>query len=184
MSSRTPPDETAPRVFLSVTSPTRPAQGAFVVAIASAVADHGMTPVRLTSDRWSFETPLEPIRRLMRSCEGTIVIALARNHVLEGIEYTHQQEGHRYRDRYLATEWVQIEAAIAYQLDHPILVLREDRVHQSGLLDPATSGVPVYTFSLSGSGTEDLPNIAQRLSEFRARLASTGYGPSATGSRK
>ncbi len=47
----------------------------------------------------------------------------------------------RYRDRYLATEWVQIEGALAYQLGHPILVLREDLVHPAGLLDPAAGGL-------------------------------------------
>jgi hypothetical protein len=106
----------------------------------------------------------------MRSCHGTIVVAMARTQVVEGIEHTHGKGARRYRNRHLATDWVQIEAAMAYQLDHMILVLREDLVHPSGLLDAAASGLGVCRFSLAGRGTEDLPRIAQRLAAFRASL--------------
>ncbi len=164
------PAERPPRVFLSLTSAVRPAQVAFVAAMISAIASHDMTPVRLPRGRRSSPAPLEPIRRLMQTCRGTIVIAMARNHILEGIDYVDEEDGQRYRDRYLATEWVQIETALAYQLDHPILVLRQDLVHPTGLLDPAISGLTVLTFSLEGDFTEEVARIARSLRTFRARL--------------
>lgn len=160
--------EGPPRVFLSLTSPGRPAQEAFVASLMSAIASHDMTPVRMTG--WSTSAPLEPIRQIMQTCCGTIVVAMARSHVVEGVGYTNGEDGQRYRDRYLTTEWVQIESALAYQLGHPILVLREDLVHPAGLLDPAASGLPVRTFSLRGSASHDLARIAKDLPAFRARL--------------
>ena len=170
MSSFKMPAEGSPRVFLSLTSPGRLAQEAFVAALVKAVADHHMTPVRLAVDRGPSAVALDAVRQLMQTCQGTIVIAMARTHVVEGIEHANGKHGHRYRNRFVATEWVQIEGAIAYQLDHLILVLREDLVHPTGLLDPAVSGLAVCTFSLAGGGTEDIPRIARLLPSFRAKL--------------
>jgi hypothetical protein len=159
-----------PRVFLSLTSPASPTQAAFVTSLIAAIASHDMTPVRVNNGLLSSPAPLEPIRQLMETCCGTIVVAMARTHVVEGIAFADGRDSQRYRDRYLATEWVQIEGALAYQLGHPILVLKEDLVHPAGLLDPAASGLTVSTFSLRGSGTADVPQIADRLLAFRARL--------------
>jgi hypothetical protein len=162
--------EGPPRVFLSLASPGWPAQEAFVAELTSTIAHHGMTPVRMASGRASLCAPLKPIRKIMQTCLGTIVIAMARNHVVEGVEYSNSEEGQRYRNRYLATEWIQIESALAYQLDHPILVLREDLVHPAGLLDPAASGLTVCTFSLQRNATQDVARIAKALPAFRDRL--------------
>jgi hypothetical protein len=170
MSSLVRRAEAPPRVFLSLTSPGRPAQEGFVASLMSAISSHDMTPVRMTGGRRSFWVPLEPVRQIMKTCHGTIVIAMARNHVVEGVDYADGEGGQRYRDRYLTTEWVQIESALAYQLEHPILVLREDLVHPAGLLDPAASGFTVCTFSLQRSATHDAARIAKELRAFRALL--------------
>jgi hypothetical protein len=163
--------ESAPRVFLSLTSPARPAQKAFVASLVSMIARHDMTPVRTTGSQPSTLAPLEVIRQVMETCSATIVIAMARNHVIEGLDYVNGENGRRYQDRYLTTEWVQIEGALAYQLGHPILVLREDLVHPAGLLDPTAGGLTVSTFSLRRSATDDVAKIAADLLVFRARLA-------------
>ena len=175
MSSSERRAEGPPRVFLSLTSPGKPAQRAFVAGLMHAIARHDMMPVRMTGGRESLSVPLEPVRQIMKTCQGTIVIAMARDHVVEGVDDVNGEGGRRYRDRYLATEWVQIESALAYQLDHPILVLREDLVHPTGLLDPAASGFTVCTFSLQGSATNDVARIAQGLPAFRARLRERAF---------
>jgi hypothetical protein len=170
MSFLQPPRWDFPRVFLSLTSPGRSGQEAFVAGLMRVVTENHMSPVRLTVDRRPSVGALDTIRQLMRSCQGTIVIAMARTHVVDAVEHMNGSGANHYRDRFLATEWIQVEAAIAYQLDHTILILREDLVHPAGLLDPVASGLSVCTFSLAGGGTEDLPRIAQRLAAFRASL--------------
>ncbi len=157
-------------MFLSLSSAVGPAQVAFVAAMIRAIASHDMTPIRIPGVRRSSPAPLELILRLMQTCVGTIVIAMARNHVLEGIEYVEHGDGQRYRDRHLTTEWIQIETALAYQRGHPILVLRENLVHPAALLDPATSRLTVLTFSLQRDSTGDVARIAKSLAAFRARL--------------
>jgi hypothetical protein len=163
--------ESAARVFLSLTSPGRPAQEAFVASLVGMIARHNMTPVRTRGSGPSTLAPLEVVRQVMETCSGTIVIAMARNHVIEGLDYVNGEDGRRYQDRYLTTEWVQIEGALAYQLGHPILVLREDLVHPAGILDPIAGGLTVSTFSLRRSATEGVAKIAGDLRAFRARLA-------------
>jgi hypothetical protein len=162
--------EGPPRIFLSLTSPERSDQQAFVASLMSAIASHDMTPVRVTGGLSA--PPLESIRQVMQTCQGTIVVAMARNRVVEGLDYFGGEDGQGYRHRYLATEWVQIESALAYQLGHPILVLREDLVFPTGLLDPDASGFPVCTFSLREGAAHGVARIARELLAFRARLGS------------
>jgi hypothetical protein len=37
----------------------------------------------MTGGRRSFSVPLEPVRQIVKTCHGTIVIAMARNHLVE-----------------------------------------------------------------------------------------------------
>ena len=157
-------------VFLSVTMPHLPEQEAFLAAIASAMAQHGMTPLPLDRNEWSFEAPLIPIRQLMIACYGTVVIAMARGVVTEGVDYVNGEREQRYFQRYIATPWTQIETAMAFQLGHPILVLKEDIIHPEGVLDPANSGLFVRTFSPSKTHTKDIESIVKILPAFRNRV--------------
>jgi hypothetical protein len=54
-----------------------------------AIASHDMTPVRLSGDRRSSCAPLEPVWQTMQTCQGTIVIAMARKHVVERSRSSH-----------------------------------------------------------------------------------------------
>ena len=131
---------------------------------------HGMKPRPLERDRWSFELPLEPIREMIRECCGTIVIAMARTRIVEAEDYFDSEQALPYTDRYVATEWTQIEAAMAFELDHPILIFKEDRVHAEGLLDPAQGGLSVVSVSLRTDPAERLRLIERELREFRKQV--------------
>ena len=95
---------------------------------------------------------------------------MARTKIYDAVDYVDSGRAEGYGDRHLPTEWTQIEAAIAFELDHPILVFREERVHPAGLLDPSQGGLAVWTFSLGASGTEDLQTIVRRLPDFRRKV--------------
>ncbi len=131
----------------------------------------GLTPLALPPVFWSREAPLVPVRRLMRRCSGSVVLALARARIDSGVEYVESTLAARHDARYVATDWTQIEAAIAFELEHPILVLREERVHAEGMLDPANSGLDVLTFDLSSAAFGIRDVLSPRLSAFRTAVS-------------
>jgi hypothetical protein len=157
-------------VYLSITMPHLSKQEEFIAGLEKALMKNRMTPKTLGRSEWSFEAPLIPIRKLIDECNGTIVIAMARTLIKEGTEYIGGGHEQKFFDRYFSTVWIQIETAMAFQVNHPILVLKEDVVNPEGILDPANSGLFVRTFSLSGESSKIPENILDILPAFRKRV--------------
>ncbi len=157
-------------VYLSITMPHLPKQEALVANLEKALLEKGMTPRSLGRSEWSFEAPLIPIRKLIDECDGTIVLAMARTVIKEGIQYVGGGQEQKFFNQFYATVWTQIEAAMAFQVNHPILVLKEDIVNPEGILDPANSGLFVRTFSLTDGNTGVPKNILDVLPAFKKRV--------------
>jgi len=73
----------------------------------------------------------------MQEVYGAAILAMERFHSEEGVS----KEGSPYErvvdDQYFATVWTHIEAAMAYQLDLPLLILKERKLVDEGMFDPA-----------------------------------------------
>lgn len=150
--------------------PHLPRQEKFIAGVEKALIANGMQPKTLGRSEWSFEAPLIPIRTLMNECDGTIVIAMARTLIKEGINYIDGGNEQKFSSRYSSTVWTQIESAMAFQVNHPILILKEDVVNPEGILDPANSGLFVRTFSLSPEDNQIPENILTVLPSFAKRV--------------
>ena len=158
-----------PSIYLSLTTPHMPAQAEFIHRLEAAIRANGITPRSLGRSDWSFEAPLIPIRSLMSECSGAIVVAMMRTEVTAAIAYPGGDQERSLSDHFLSTVWVQIEAAMAFQLEMPILILREDRVSAEGILDPKNTGLEVRTFAL-GDGRSIDPEVERELADFRCRV--------------
>jgi hypothetical protein len=170
------PDPKLLPVYLSITMPHLPRQEKFIAGVEKALKENGMRPKTLGRSEWSFEAPLIPIRALMNECDGTIVIAMARTLIKEGINYIDGGNEQKFSNRYFSTVWNQIESAMAFQVNHPILILKEDIVNPEGILDPANSGLFVRTFSMTEESSQIpktilkvLPAFGKRVREFAAK---------------
>jgi hypothetical protein len=119
-------------VFLSAGRTETPAQDAFVLSVTQCLQDEGFEVVRA---QWSSEQPLKPIWRKMQECAGTAVIAFERMHFAEGLEFRGSPKQKRVEDLSVPTVWNQIEAAMAYTLGHPLLVVVQDGLREDGLLE-------------------------------------------------
>ena len=157
-------------VYLSITMPHLPRQEKFIANLEKALMKNNLIPKSLGRSEWSFESPLIPVRKLIDECAGTIVIAMTRISIKEGIEYVGGSHEQRFFNRYFSTVWNQIEAAMAFQVNHPILVLKEDIVNPEGILDPANSGLFVRTFSLKDESGKIPDGIVNALPAFRKRV--------------
>ncbi len=158
-----------PSIYLSLTTPHMPIQAEFLHRLEEAICANGITPRSLGRSDWSLEAPLIPIRQLMSECSGAIVVAMARTEVISGVIYPGGDQERSLSDYFLSTVWVQIETAMAFQLDLPILILREDKVAAEGILDPKNTGLEVRTFSLGDDSLIDL-DIDEDLADFDSRV--------------
>ncbi|NTW50217.1 MAG: hypothetical protein HGB19_10915 [Chlorobiales bacterium] len=71
----------------------------------------------------------------MNECAGTVVIAFERVRIVDGIDRRGSSEEKNISNQILPTVWNQIEAAMAYVLGHPLLVIVENGARDEGLLE-------------------------------------------------
>lgn len=79
--------------------------------------------------------PHTDISRVMKECSGTIVVAYERTYYSSGLEKRSSEEEKKVAEIKYTTPWNQIEAAMAYALGMPILVLLEADLKEEGLLE-------------------------------------------------
>lgn len=154
-----------PAVFLSRTTPHLPAQAALVQEVRGTLEACGLSVRSLESDS---QRPLETIVEEMESCAGTVAIVLARSRIDAGDERPGGAAEQPIGPRWQATAWSHVEIALAHRLDHPILLLIEERVHREGLLDPALTGAAVSTFAFDRDGwsfTKELRVVVARFAD-------------------
>jgi hypothetical protein len=135
-------------VFISHPTPYNKEQENFLSLIALELKNHGLNPINLGKNNWSFISPLKPIKEIMDTCVAATVIGLARHHSLIGYEKEFSKGSKELIHKYSSSPWIQIEAGMAYQAGLPLLILKEDKVYGEGILDPQISDSFVFEFEL------------------------------------
>ena len=93
-------------------------------------------PHTVGRNTFSADAPLKTVTELLGQCSGTVVIALERTYFAAGVERRGGPKEAALSDFRLPTPWNQIEAAMAYSRDHPLLVIVETGLKSEGLLEP------------------------------------------------
>jgi hypothetical protein len=139
-------------VFLSYPKPCFGNQKVFVEKIVSYLSERGIAPRTLGVTDYDMDAPLTAIRRLMLESNGLLTIAFRRTYVEKGtarlrtdIETLKEE---KLDGRWLTTPWAHIEAAMAYQLGLPVLILRESGVLADGILERGVVGLYMPEFDL------------------------------------
>lgn len=126
----------SPDVFISVGSTFLPQQKTFVAGVEQYLRDNGLAPrVMGDTDINSQGQPLKNILDVMKQCSGTVVIAFERKYLQEGAEKRGSSVERILKSEKLPTVWNHIEAAQAYLLGHPLLVIAEQDLYCEGLLE-------------------------------------------------
>ena len=123
------------KVFISVGSAYTDAQKKFVDAVLQWLQEEGVSPQMLGRTVYPDKQPLKVIQETMKQCDGTLVIAFERIFVNEGQEKRGGTGAKALQSQIIPTVWNQIETAMAYGLEQPILVLAEEGARREGLLD-------------------------------------------------
>ena len=124
----------ATRVFISKGSAATVEQRAFVDAVLDMLDTVGLSPRIMGENEWSHEQPLKAIRKIIKECDGAVVIAFTRTKFEEGVELKNDQII-PINNISLPTTWNHIEASIAYSYDLPLLVVAENGLKSEGLVE-------------------------------------------------
>lgn len=173
---------TGSTIFVSC-GPDCAAHEAFVAAIERRLQLLGFEPRTVGRQTGGVWQPLPDARRLIGRCDGAVVIAFERTRILQGIEKPHAPDAPQPAPLgSLPTVWCQLEAAMAYAKDVPILVLVDEGVKRQGMLSDKSEwrGVqaPLTTAFLETEAFDrTLRSWVELVEESRARRAAA---PAAT----
>lgn len=122
--------------FLSVGAPHNDIQKEYIEVLISYLKKEHISPQTLGRNFWSIRHPLKPVQQKMTEVYGAVILAMERFHSVKGIYREGSDREEHSNDQYFTTIWTQIEAAMAYQLDLPLLILKEMKVKDEGMFDP------------------------------------------------
>lgn len=122
-------------VFVSVGRNLTVEQEEFVKGVEQHLQNNELHNRSVGRTDFSAGQPLECIEQLMHQCSGTVIIALERTHIQNGIERRGTNAENTLSNVNLPTVWNQIEAGMAYVLGHPLLVIVEKGLRSEGLLE-------------------------------------------------
>lgn len=122
------------KVFLSVGSTYNEKQEAFVSAFETFLGQNGCE--RLTVGRGNFfaSQPIVSARDLMQEADAVVVIAFTRLLIEKAIDKPGGESENKILDRNYPTVWNQLEAAMAFGLKLPLLIILEEGVYQEAML--------------------------------------------------
>lgn len=124
-----------PKVFISVGSNGSQSQRDATETIFAVIAATGLSPRQMEKNEWSSEQPLRAIRRVIAECHGAVIVAFTRYEFPSGIERGKNDASISLDATHFPTVWNQIEAALAYGRDIPLLVICESGLKEDGLLE-------------------------------------------------
>jgi hypothetical protein len=142
-------------VFLSYPKPCYGVQQKFVDAAIQYLEDQGLSPRTLGVTDYGREAPLTSVRRMMVESNGLLAIAFRRIYIEKGKHRPNTDidklKEEPIKGKWLTTPWSHIEAAMAYQLGLPILILREKGVMDDGILERGVVGLYMPEFDLDAT---------------------------------
>lgn len=167
-------------VFLSYPKPCMDAQRKFIGRVRDHLEGRGFEPRTLGVTDYDWDAPLKAIRRLMLESHGLITIALRRTYIRQGSgSYSSNITDRRVyslSDRWLTSPWVHIESAMAYQIDLPILIFREEGVAEDGILENGVAGTCMPVFDVNGLLDHYFtsPEVKDLMSKWEIQVKSCG----------
>ena len=132
------------KVFVSVGTPANEDQRTFRDAVLGSIRLSGLSPRLMEDKDWDYKNPLRGVRRVMEECAGAVVIAFERYRFESGLELR-DPEPRNLKQVSFPTAWNQIEAAMAYERDFPILVIAQRGLVEQAVLETTQDLKPIWT---------------------------------------
>lgn len=111
------------------------------------------------------ESPLSEVINLMKKCQGTIVLGIPQIEITRGNLKGNEIE----RKLILGTEWNHIEAALAYSIGHPLLIIHHQNVSR-GIFDRGASNSFNHEVDMRDPSWSMSNNISGALTSWKSKL--------------
>lgn len=139
-------------IFLSYAKPFNTEQELFIDYLKKYLTRNGFTPRTLGVTDYSMSAPLVKIKTMMSECFGLLSIAFRRVYIENGTEKPGcklvKQKEQPISNKWITSPYCHIEPSMAFQLDIPILILRETEVIADGILQIGVVGSYMPEFDL------------------------------------
>lgn len=139
-------------IFLSYPKPHLKIQQEFIDGLREYLNSRGILGRTLGITDYGIKAPLNSVRGMLMDCNGVITIAFARTLIEKAIVKPNNdiEKGKQVEieNKYITSPWCHIEAAMAYQIGLPVLVLREKGVLVEGVIEDGVVGGFIPEFNL------------------------------------
>lgn len=143
-------------VFFSRGTPYNERQKRFVNEFVNLFLEQG---IRLETPEWSEEKPLLPVRRKLKEVYGCVMLATERMKSTESIYKPGTTPEQKFREEIFPTPWIQMESAMAYQQELPLLIFAEDRLKEEGMIE-----LDVHEFRIFKVNLDDTDEFRRKFS--------------------
>lgn len=124
-----------PKVYISIGSAATAIQKQAADMIFRSLETAGLSPRQMERNEWTAQQPLRGIKKVIGQCQGIVVIAFRRYQFSTGTELQKDGSEKQLANIRITTVWNQIEAAMGYTRDLPLLVIAEEGLLEDGLLE-------------------------------------------------
>lgn len=125
-------------IFVSRPSTRNDQQEAFLAHLDGVLEKRDLRPVVVGQTDYPNRAPIHAVQDRLETCEGAIILGLEQLHVVEGRDKPGSAEEDTVKDVHLPTPWNQIEAGMAFMLELPMLIIKEEGV-EGGVFDVGNS---------------------------------------------
>lgn len=126
---------TKKQVFISIGTPYSDVQRQFLNSLMDLLHACDIEPRVINKTEFVTQNPLKDISRIMRECDGAIIVAYERTYFDAGLEKRKSTQEKPLASVSYTTPWNQIEAAMAVAIGLPIIVMVETGLREEGLLE-------------------------------------------------
>jgi hypothetical protein len=167
-------------VFLSVGRRYTDQQVTVLHRITSMLTQLGVDPLLPTEEPGAAKTGLELIESQLATSYGVVVVAFTRLRFEQGVEWPNSAKQVPIGSRNLPTVWLQIEAALAFHLRLPLLILVEDVLHPEALLNPKHREYGAHIFNMAACHNALPASLVSAITTFADHAKATARRAHAT----
>lgn len=121
-------------VFISKPNALNSQQLAFWSELQNLLAERQLRVRTLGETDFPNVTPLKAVREVMAECHGILILGFRQIEIRDGLSKGGTNKEEQIMNLFLPTAWNQIEAAVGFMYDIPMLIIREEGV-SGGVFD-------------------------------------------------
>ena len=153
------------QIFVSQPNCVSPDERPCVDKFMRLLRGRGLNPRAIGVTDMASRSPLEEVIQLMKTCSGAIILGIPQIRIQAGTI-----RGKEIRKPFsLGTEWNHIEAALAYSLNLPVLVIHDVTVVR-GIFDRGAANAFIYSVDFSSDSWLLSDEISGALDSWARRL--------------